>query len=263
MSDLLAVTFHAERLERHDVWTQVARAAETFRRRRIPLTFFVHPFRAIRAGFDLRDRLVELRDLGHEIGQHTHYYAQFEQTATGTKKRTSIDLETIERCLARDHSYLAEAGFSPTGYVSGGWAIHDDIFAWLRENRFRYDCSFRTFPLPYANPASAPGDDATGPFWMDHLVEVPTTAALTTWMQRRPLRAARRRTANGAGYELVYLHDTDLLDLRKRVAFRRFVPLLARGRRSTTAGELASLVAPETGGGEERAGEGTLGDEDG
>jgi peptidoglycan/xylan/chitin deacetylase (PgdA/CDA1 family) len=253
MSDLLAVTIHAERLERDDVWTHVARAAETFRRRRIPLTFFVHPFRAIRAGFDLRSRLVELRDQGHEIGQHTHYYADFEQMAAGTKKRTSVDPETIERCLARDHAYLGEAGFSPTGYVSGGWAIHDDIFEWLRANRFRYDCSFRTFQLPYKNPSAAAGDDASGPFWMDHLLELPTTAALTTWLQRR---ASRSKSGDGAGYELLYLHDTDLLDLRKRVAFRRLAPFLARGKRATTAGELASLVAPEAGEGDNGTAEG-------
>jgi peptidoglycan/xylan/chitin deacetylase (PgdA/CDA1 family) len=248
MSDLLAVTFHAEHLERDDVWSHVARAAGAFARRRIPLTFFVHPFHAIRAGFDLRARLQELRDQGHEIGQHTHYYARFEQTATGTNKRTSLESETIERCLARDHAYLGEAGFSPTGYVSGGWAINDEVFAWLRANRFRYDCSFRTYRLPYANPAAAAGDDASGPFWLDRLLEVPTTAGLTTWLRRRPSGAPRPRAGDDARYELIYLHDTDLLEWPKRTLFLRAVPLLARGKRATTAGELASVVARGTSG---------------
>lgn len=247
--DLLSVTMHAEHLERDDVWMRVSSTARDLGRRRIPITFFVHPFHAIRAGFDLRPRLEQLLVGGHEIGQHTHYYGRYEETPAGVRKETSLDPDTVERCLDRDHAYLRTAGITPAGYVSGGWAIPDGLFGWLRERAFAYDCSFRSYRLPYANPASLPGDDATVPFRVDGLLEIPTTARMSAWLRARATGSARSLTAGRVRYELVYLHDTDLLHGPKRAMLRRLVPLLVRRRRPVAVGELASIVADELGGG--------------
>lgn len=246
MTALLCAAMHAEHLQRDDVWAAVTRFAAAFERRRLSLTLFVHPFHAIRAGFDLTSRLAELRERGHEIGQHTHYYARFEESADGVRKQTSLDAGTIVRCLDRDHAYLREAGIEPTGYVSGGWAIRDEIFAWLADHGFRYDCSFRSYRLPYSNPDAVAGDDAEGPFRMDGVLEIPTTAAMSSWMWRRTAR--REVAAGGMRYRLVYLHDTDLIGRAKGLVFRRVAPLFAGSSRSVTGAELASAVAHELGG---------------
>jgi hypothetical protein len=235
---------HAEELQRDDVWRAVSRFAAAFERRGMRLTVFVHPFRAIRTRFDLASRLGELRDRGHEIGQHTHYYAAFVESAQGTRKETRLDVETIRACLDRDHAYLLEAGAAPSGYVSGGWAIHDEIYAWLRERRFAYDCSYRTFTLPYANPAATAGDAAAGPFRIDGIVEVPTTDPMGGWLRRGG--SLRRPPATPArAYRLVYLHDTDLIGAVKGRIVSSLAPALARGSRSVTGAELASIVSAE------------------
>jgi hypothetical protein len=240
VSGLLCLAMHAEELERDDVWRAVSRFAGAFERRGMRLTVFVHPFRAIRSGFDLAPRLGELRDRGHEIGQHTHYYATFEETAAGTRKETRLDRATIRACLDRDHAYLRDAGAAPSGYVSGGWAIHDEIFAWLRERGFVYDCSYRTYRLPYANAAAIAGDAAAGPFRLGGLVEVPTTDPMSGWMRRG---GSWRRATARAAYRLVYLHDTDLLRGATGRIVSALAPELARGSRSVTGSALATIVS--------------------
>jgi peptidoglycan/xylan/chitin deacetylase (PgdA/CDA1 family) len=160
------LTVHAERHERDPVWDAVRRALDRIESRGVRVTFFVHPFRAIRAEIDIADRIRELAERGHEIAQHTHFYAEHDETVAGVRKRTHLAPTVIESSLARDRDYLVDAGFTPPGFVSGGWAIHTAIFEWLDAHGYSYDCSYRTYRLLYESGHARDGDDAAGPFRM-------------------------------------------------------------------------------------------------
>ena len=235
MTPRSAFTFHAERLERDDVWHAVRRVARTFGARGRGLTFFVHPLTAIEADVDLAPRLAELAQAGHEIAQHTHYYRDHAEGPGGLVKTTSLDDATVLRCLDRDFDYLSEAGHRPRGFVGGGWAVSATALAWLQERSFAYDCTYRTFRLGYDNPLAAPGDDAPGPSRIGSLVELPTTSTFSAEI-RRPFGG--HDTASGSvRYRLSYMHDTDLLGW-KDAALRRLRPLLVRRYRHVTAGQV-------------------------
>ncbi|CEP68819.1 Polysaccharide deacetylase [Moorella glycerini] len=82
-------------------------------------TFFVYPFRAQVAGAEISERVQEIAAFGHEIAQHTHFYA-------GTKidkpdKVNDLSKENIARCLQRDFETLCDMGFRPYGFTAGGW----------------------------------------------------------------------------------------------------------------------------------------------
>lgn len=234
---------HAESLERDSVWDAVRRALDRIEPRGVRVTFFVHPFTAIRAAIDIADRIGELAQHGHEIAQHTHFYAEYEETAKGIRKRTDLDAEVIDRCLARDHDYLVSVGFTPRGFVSGGWAIVPEIVEWLQAHGFAYDCSYRTYRLPYESEHARSGDDAAGPFRKGPLLEVPTSATLPMEV-RGPLPGGTGPIVVGdVRYRLSYLHDADLLERRKFLSLTRLRGLmLGRNVRHVTAGELAQVV---------------------
>ena len=103
------LTMHAERLEVDRVWSHDRRPAAPARASGWPSHLFVHPFSAIEAGADLGPKLRSLVERGHEIGQHTHYYAP--RPAGSTAKPASlVDPTTSIRCLNRDLDYLRERG---------------------------------------------------------------------------------------------------------------------------------------------------------
>jgi hypothetical protein len=74
------------------------------------------------------------------------------------------------------------------------------------------------------------------------LVEVPTTDPMSGWMRRG---GSWRRATARAAYRLVYLHDTDLIGAVKGRIVSSLAPALARGTRSVTGAELASIVSAE------------------
>jgi len=231
------VSIHAERLERDDVWRRTDAFLRRLERTGARATVFVHPRSAIAAGAELGPRLGLLLDRGHEIGQHTHFYA--EEDGAG-KPRTDLSKENVRRCLERDHRCLVDAGAEPRGFVAGAWAIVDGVVPWLREHGFSYDASVRAFPLTYDPGAAAPGDGWTAAAIDDGIVRLPTTSPISSVLRGRTARAH----VGEEEYELVYLHDYDLLRMRTRAATRLVARTSSRFR-WVTASELAALAASE------------------
>ena len=136
---------------------------------------------------------------------------------------------------------LSDAGATPRGFVAGAWAIVDEVTPWLRDHGFAYDASVRAFPLSYDAGAAWRGNGWTGTEIEEGLVRLPTTAPVSRAVRGRVPRARIAETE----YELLYLHDYDLLRRSHRLAARA---MIARGRhvRWTTAAELAALAENET-----------------
>jgi peptidoglycan/xylan/chitin deacetylase (PgdA/CDA1 family) len=236
---LASLTLHAEKLHRDDVWAAVERLAQRAAGLGARLTFFVHPFWALAAGADIATRVVRLAELGHEIGQHTHYYDARTGRVPG-HKAGDLDPGNVVRRLEEDRAALERAGVPPRGFVSGAWAFPEGLAEWLAGHGFTYDCSLRT----YAPPSNASGmTPAAAPhFLRDGLLEVPTTAPLRRAIGLLPGSARLGDLA----YRLVYCHDDDLLDLRKRAALGYLLAILPfRGWRLVSAGEIAQCCREE------------------
>ena len=230
---LASLTLHAEKLHRDEVWAVVVPLAERTARRGVRLTIFVHPFWALADGADVTDRVVRLTDLGHEIGQHTHYYDAHTGRVPG-HKAGDLDPGNVVRRLDEDRAALERAGISPRGFVSGAWAFPEVLTEWLAGHGFTYDCSLRTYAPPSDRRGTTPA--AAPHFVRDGLCEVPTTASLRRAVGLRPGSAH----IGDLAYRLVYCHDDDLLDPRKRVALGYLLAvLLLRGWRLVSAGEIA------------------------
>lgn len=233
----LCLTVHAERLHQAPVWDAVQRLLGRLERAGGRATFLVSPLRASVAGVDLGPRLRELVARGHEVGQHTHYYAV---TTAGHRvsfeKRSDASPENLRRCLDHDHGRLLAAGVRPRGFVAGAWAIHDVAHDWLVEHGFEYDLTFRSFPLGYHSPAAARGDGCDAPFVMRGLLEIPTTATLA--------RAVRRTLARrDRPHEVVYLHDYDLTAARSRLLLAALDRLVGPVERVTIGALRVRLAA--------------------
>lgn len=239
MSELMrSVTLHAERLERDDVWRRTSAFLGTIEARGARATLFVHPFTAIEAGVDLGPRLEELIERGHELGQHTHYYAPRDPDGAAGKPVSLLTAENVIACLDRDFAYLRQAGVDPRGYVAGGWVIHDAALEWLRAHGFTYDASVRSFSLKYDNPPAAAGEGWTAPLEEHGLLRLPTTAPLTNIARQRghPLPVGNLR------YELGYIHDYDLSSSAHRTAARVALRRWSDGGVLITASALAQRV---------------------
>jgi peptidoglycan/xylan/chitin deacetylase (PgdA/CDA1 family) len=233
---------HAERLEVDRVWDRTRSVLNALEHHDGRGTLFVHPFSAIDAGYDLTPRIRELVDRGHEVAQHTHFYAVRTPGSPG-KLPTDLSEENIHRCLDRDLSYLRSAGVDPKGFTSGGWAITPTVVQWLEGNGFVYDCSYRSFDLKYRSVAAEAGGGKLRAERVGKLVNVPTTIALRDAALGVLTRRHRLLPADRFEYELVYAHDYDLvLGLRAR-ASRMVVAAWSRGPgRWMTAGDLATTI---------------------
>jgi len=193
-------------------------------------------------GVDLTARLAELAGRGHEIGMHTHFYelTGLPGRTTGFVKRSLLTPANVHRCLDEDRDSLLAAGQHPVGFVAGAWVSRDSVFEWLGEHGFRYDCTHRTFPLRRPNPDTRAGDNHDSASWIGSVLEVPTTTPLSTLAQRLAPLVPRSPMAP-VDYIMVYLHDYDLLDARKR-AVLALVARFLRRRDTTTARDLAARV---------------------
>jgi len=205
------LAFHAEKLHDDQVWRRLERVARWMARKDIKATFFVYPFRAEVAGRDITDRVQTLASLGHEIGQHTHFYA-------GTKigkaeKVDDLSQANIIHCLYRDFETLQQTGLPPKGFTAGSWFINRPILDTLVELGFAYDCSAQ-FPKPK--------EVAHSPYhcWLQfpqlytnsrgQLLCLPTTCSLGEWFKW----GRKMRAQSQVLYQHVYLHDYDLLSFR-------------------------------------------------
>jgi hypothetical protein len=208
----ISFVVHAEKLHDHAVWQRVERIVRRMAKQRRQVTFFVYPFRAQVAEQDISERVRVLSALGHEIGQHTHFYA-------GTKidkpeKVNDFSSENITYCLRRDFETLRQMGVTPKGFTAGAWFVNETVWDTLIELGFDYDCSVR-FSKPNGLPKS-PGfrwqqsasvyTNAKG-----SLLIMPTTCSLAElfkWGRKVIID-------DSVQYQLIYLHDYDLLSVKK------------------------------------------------
>jgi predicted deacetylase len=237
MRELLrCFTFHAERLEQPAVWEQTRRVLDRLESKKIRATLFVHPFSAMRRQADLTAIIGELLQRGHEVAQHTHFYA--ETSDQHSKPATDLSAENVRRRLDEDLAELRRCGADPKGFVAGGWAVSADALAWLGERGFGYDVGVRAFPLRYESQAAAAGEAWSGPVRETNgVLRFPTTAPVT----HAALGGTKQAGTDDLRFNVVYLHDYDLLDFKTRAADR---VLIARwgAKGWATVGELAARI---------------------
>jgi hypothetical protein len=148
---------------------------------------------------------------------------------------------------------LRELGLAPTSFCGGGWYTDVEVAEACAELGY-VDCTPR---------ARRPQYLAEGERWASlaapavvelpsgsELRVVPTTYSLgdlaRTLLLRRRRRMPRRVTPKTSSdlppFVHVYFHDTDLLDIRRRVLLRTTLPLLARRARVTDLDTLATVA---------------------
>jgi hypothetical protein len=238
----LCPTMHAERLEDERVWSLVKFVVTRSQWR---WTLFVEPLSARIAGADLAPRLSWLADHGHEIAMHIHFRPLLGEpgATTGYTKTGPVSDESAIRCLDEGYAYLHERGYEPVGFLSGAWRLFDTAFSWLQANGFRYDSSLRTYAPAGPDIRAVPNEACPNVRMVGSLVEVPTTATLKQQV-RAELRRARPVSSREVPYDLFYLHDYDLLDVRRRLSLRVLASRM-RTRQSLTVAELLTHLEPE------------------
>jgi hypothetical protein len=208
------LAFHAEKLHDDRVWRRVQPVARWMSARGIIATFFVYPFRAQVANRDITQRVQALAALGHEIGQHTHFYAGTMIDKPG--KVDDLSEANIVHCLNRDFETLRKSGFAPKGFTAGGWFVSATVLDRLVELGFVYDCSAQ-FPKPRGSRYSPYNRWLRSPEVHTNaqggLICLPTTCSLGEWFKW----GHKVSTDSKAQYQLVCLHDYDLVSLRNRL----------------------------------------------
>jgi hypothetical protein len=207
----IALAFHTEELHDDRVWHRVEAVARWMTRKGLGATFFVYPFRAQVAGKDISDRVQLLAALGHEIGQHTHFYAGAK--VAKHEKADDFSQANVVRCLRRDFRTLERMGCRPNGFAAGSWILNEVVLDTLAELGFVYDCSARF-------PKSVGMVDSLHHRWLQrphqyasvggNLLCLPTLCTLGEWFKW----GRKVRVGGAVPYQLVCLHDYDLLSLR-------------------------------------------------
>lgn len=204
------LSFHTERLHDDRVWLRVSAVADYLHARGLSAVWFsINPAAPAYAalGYDVQKwitRLAYLRDHGQRIEQHSHFY--------GVRKGLyDLSRENMERRLREDRAWLGSHGYAVKGFVSGAWIMNRTLMDILGRQGYAYDCSARTFRMRYLRGR---GDELllaeARPF--GSVQEFPTTHALKNfWM---PVSGP---------YQLVYLHDYDLLRLPFRILLHLFL----------------------------------------
>jgi Polysaccharide deacetylase len=216
MKRSVAIAFHAEKLHDDATWQYTEQFARRMGENSVQATFFVYPFRAQIAGKDITDRVRTIASMGHEIGQHTHFYAG--SRIDKGEKVDDLSEQNVIHCLTRDFEKLNGMGHVPRGFTAGAWLIPPALYETLASLGFVYDCSTR-FPSPKGNAQSphngwlrAPKYHATG---HGRILCLPTSCSLGEWFKW----GRRIKTEGQISYQLIYLHDYDLLSLRNRLLF--------------------------------------------
>lgn len=161
------------------------------------------------------------------FGHHTHWTAPDHARPTGG--------ETGARVLGEGRRLKAE-GLAPTFFCGGGWYTDVDVAEACAELGY-VDCTPRATRPPYLGEgerwASLPSPAAISLPSGRSLASIPTTHSLGD------LARALRRRAPLPSVTHVYLHDTDLLDRRRRALVRVLLPVLARRARPADLDVLA------------------------
>lgn len=220
------LAFHAEKLHDDRVWRQVEWVARWMSVREMKAIFFVYPFRAQVAKRDITERVQALAALGHEIGQHTHFYAGNKVDKPG--KRDDLSEANISYCLHRDFRTLHQMGVPPKAFTAGSWFVNGTVWDTLVELGFAYDCSAQ-FPKPVEMPNSPYNCWLRSPQIYTNpqggLICLPTTCSLGEWF-----KWGRKVSTEGkVQYQLICLHDYDLLSPRYYFLVWCFL-LMARGK---------------------------------
>ena len=166
------------------------------------------------------------------LGHHTHW-------TSPTHARPTSDADPGAR-VRREGAWLREHGLAPTLFCGGGWYT-DDAVADACALLAYVDCTPR---------ATRPGYLAAGerwahlgaPAWLrtatgSRFLAVPTTHTIGDLAKRvaRPSGLPQRVVH-------VYLHDTDLLDRRRRIALQVALSVLGRRRRASDLDTVAALL---------------------
>jgi len=220
----IALAFHAERLHADHVWREVEKVAHRLVARDVRATFFVYPFPAAVAAVDIAPRVRWLGSLGHEIAQHTHFYAG--RKIRKNEKVDDLSDTNIVHCLQRDFEAIRQSGYLPKGFTAGSWHVNDTVLSTLIGLGFDYDCSAQ-FLTPRAETHS-PHQRRLGALQFfrttsGQLLCLPTTCSLGQWF-KSAARPMRKRHA----YQLIYLHDYDLLNIIERSMLSVFLKITKR-----------------------------------
>jgi len=246
LKPLRAICLHAERLHDTRVWRRTLEALDELDGRGLKITFLVYPMRSVAAGRDVRDRVRELAARGHEVGQHTHFYAG--PATERPHKRTDLSDRNVRECIGRDRAWLAECGVEPKGFCGGNFMMTESAFEALAELGFVYDCSARMTwgrdnyeaPHPWSDRAEVRRFDGRS------LVLLPNTEYLTLPQLLHPRRRNRATPLpDGTSYQLVMNHDYDLLNWK---VWYGFLGQLRRKAETRTAAELARMCLENNGG---------------
>ena len=207
-----AICFHTEGLHDDKVWQRLQIALRILDKKEVKVTFLIYPFRSIVAGKDITERVKELAERGHEIGQHTHFYVGM--TVDRPHKRNDLSDSNVRACIMRDYQWLKACGTEPKGFCAGAWLMTETVLETLAELGFIYDCSVRlpyyrkNFEMPHLWLESA----RIRTFQGHRLVLLPTSDNLTLFSYLHPERRRQRvLMMNGMSYQLIYNHDHDLL----------------------------------------------------
>ena len=145
---------------------------------------------------------------------------------------------TGERVLA-EGARLRELGLGPTLFCGGGWYTDAEVAEACAELGY-VDCTPRASRPPYLGPGEAWASLAA-----PARVRLPsgrTLGAIPTTHSLGDLARTRGRALPGVVH--LYFHDTDLLDLRRRMLVRALLPLLARLAEPTDLDALARELLP-------------------
>jgi hypothetical protein len=169
------------------------------------------------------------------FGHHTHFGGR------ETARPQEGGSQHAER-VRSEAEWLRGRNLRPRFWCGGGWYI-DEAVAEAIAGLGYADCSATAFRPSYL-PARTPRMSLSEPAWIrlqgGRLLELPSTHSLG--------RAARSALGLLPGYVHVYFHDTDLLDLRRRVALVAALTVLGRRRHPSDLTQLAAEVgldAPE------------------
>jgi len=166
------------------------------------------------------------------LGHHTHWTSPTHARPTGGD-------DPGARVL-REGAWLREWGLEPTLFCGGGWYTDESVAAACAELGY-VDCTPRATRPSYLAPEApwaqlaAPARIVVGAV---SLLAVPTTRTIGDLV-----RAVWRPSGLTEAVVHVYLHDTDLLDARRRAALAVCLRALGRRRRPADLDAVASALA--------------------
>ena len=225
------VSCHVERPLHDETWRRFsalqARAPGGFR-----IAALLRP--PDRASGEDEDRWVErARQAAKQgpLGHHTHWGGP-------ERARPARGVNAAAR-VGEEAAWLRHRGFEPRLFCGGGWYTDAEVAATLAELGC-VDCTATAFRPAYL-PPDATRAELDVPAWVRlgerRLLVLPTTHSLGM-----AARAAIGPSSTAAVVH-AYFHDTDLTDVKRRLALGAALVVLGRRRRAIDLEQLAAAVA--------------------